>query len=207
MNKFSKKDLESIIKLASQIEQTKQKKKKTDVFLWEEVEEIARNCGISSESLQLALNNYIKATSGINDNFNSSLLSIEKVLPAEIDNHLCEIIISTLRDHYKSHGFFSQINDSYEWSTNFRKKDNVHVSIKKSKDCSILRIKTESSALKSKTGIISSLLGFILFAIGSSYLNLDSISTNFYGSCKSTWCNFRLFSFETNCKASTTKKN
>ncbi len=181
MNKFSKKDLESIIRLASEFDEIERKKHDEQSFLIKDITEIAQNCGISDESLKKALIYFTnqKTSFKASINTNKYFVSTERISSTQMNETSWEKILDFLRGKYKSHGFFTQLNDVYEWSSNFRKKDNIHVRFTNSDQYSIIKIKLEKSAFTLRLKSICSILGFILFAIISSYLDLDSISTNF----------------------------
>ena len=147
----------------------------------QDITEIAQHCGISDDSLKKALahHHHVKTKLNIPIDKNKGSTSIEKVFSKQIDDQTREKILKLLREKYKSYGFFTQFNGAYEWSSNFRKKDNIHLKITNSDECSIININIEKSAFTLRLKSICSILGFILFAIVSSYLDLDSISTNF----------------------------
>ena len=181
MNKFSRKDLESIIRLASEFDEIERKKYDEQSFLIKDVTDIAQNCGISDESLKKALIYFTNQKTSFKTSINTNkyFVSTERISSTQMNETSWEKILDFLRGKYKSHGFFTQLNEVYEWSSNFRKKDNIHVRFTNSDQYLIIKIKLEKSAFTLRLKSICSILGFILFAIISSYLDLDSISTNF----------------------------
>ena len=107
MNKFSRKDLESIIRLASEFDEIERKKHDEQSFLIQDVTDIAQHCGISDESLKKALIyfNNKKTSFETSVNTNKYFVLTERISTTQMNETSWKKILDFLRGKYKSHGF------------------------------------------------------------------------------------------------------
>ena len=176
MSNYSAKELQAIIKLATELDKQKNSKEFTETFSLSEIQEIANSSGISDQSLEEALK--IVQQKGLSPKVVEERVSVQEFISAKIDEDAWEILIQELRAQFKQPGSSSELKNKYEWSAVMRKNGYVHVSVTKNEAISEIQISADLSRLETRLKLSSTALGFAVFAVLSSLLNLD-VYTNF----------------------------
>ena len=176
MSNYSAKELQTIIKLASELDKQKNSKEFGESFSLSEIQEIAQSSGVSEQSLEEALK--IIQQEGVSAETIHRNVSVQEFISAKIDEDAWEMIIQELRTHFKQPGSSSELKNKFEWSAVMRKNGYVHVSVTKNEPISEIQISADQSRLETRLRLSSSALGFAIFAMISSLLNLD-VYTNF----------------------------
>lgn len=176
MSNYSAKELQSIIKLAAELDKQKSSRDFGESFSLSEIQEIAKSSGISEQSLEEALK--IIQQKGASPEAVQGRVSVQEFISAKIDEDAWEMIIQELRAHFKQPGSASELKNKYEWSAVMRKNGYVHVSVTKNEALSEIQISADLARLETRLKLSSTALGFAVFAMLSSLLNLD-VYTNF----------------------------
>lgn len=176
MSNYSTKELQSIIKLATELDKQQNSKEFGETFSLSEIQEIANSSGISEQSLEEALK--IIQQKGASPETVQGRVSVQEFISAKIDEDTWEMIIQELRAQFKQPGSSSELKNKYEWSAVMRKNGYVHVSVTKNEAISEIQISADLARLETRLKLSSSALGFAVFAMLSSLLNLD-VYTNF----------------------------
>lgn len=170
--KYSYKEVRAIISMASKIEHSQEGS--LNDFSMDDIKSIASSSGISKESVNEALS-YLNAEN--NQEFYS--LKDGVVLKTIIDMKISELdweeIVSLYRKEFNSHGTSGKLGQTFEWYLNTKRKD-IHISATRAKNTSLIQVYADYAKTINKLKVSGSVVGFIIVAIISSLLNLDSIS-------------------------------
>jgi phage gpG-like protein len=174
--KYSPEDLNALIKMASQIE-NHQKAHNDKAFSTAEVIEVAEAAGLSKELIEKALE-YFDEHEDSNQWIpeKKEMVQVSRLLSTNKAGLNLEAIANSCRKNFNIQGTATQFGSTFEWSAKPSKTKQVHISVRQSDNVSKVDLYVDYTALGNRSRIVGSILGFIVLAILSSVLNLDSIS-------------------------------
>jgi hypothetical protein len=175
-NKYSPEDLNALIKMASGMDNY-QKAHKDKSFSTAEVIEVAEAAWLSKELIEKALEYFDKHednNSWIPDK--KEVIQVSRLVNTKKQNLNIEALANSCRKKFNIQGTASQFGSTFEWSAKPSKTKQVHISVRQSDNVSKIDLYFDYAVLGNRIKIAGSILGFIVLAIISSALNLDSIS-------------------------------
>ena len=176
MSNYSPNEFQAIIKLATELDKQENSNELVNSFSLKEIHEIAVSSGISEQSLEKALK--IIQQRGSSPEIIPNKIAVRDFISTEIDEEAWELIVRKLQAHFKQPGSASELKTKYEWSAVLRRNGYVHVSVSKNESISEIQILADHSSIETRLKLSASAFGFAVFAMMSSYLNLD-VYTNF----------------------------
>lgn len=186
---FSLKEVQSIVNIASTLEKSRNDNDLGDSFSIDEIYEIAKSSGISKDNIHEALSYLENREPNNTYPVDSDGIIIETLLKTKITSEQWDLIVAECRKALNNFGKLNKLGNTYEWSSEIKRKGFFQISVTPGKNSSKIQFYADYSKFSKRLKTIGAIFGFVLFAIFSSLLNLDSISNwvpaiiNFSGAC------------------------
>jgi len=209
--KYSPKDVNVLIRMASQIHSQNEAISDKE-FSKTDIVEIAEAADIPSSAIIQALDYFDTHEKKQWTPDNEDIVHLSRFFKNQDSEIDLEVIANDFRRHFNIQGTATQFGSTFEWSGSPSKTQMVHVSISQSKQVTKVELFVDYSKLGNRIKIAGSVLGFILLAILSSTMNLDSISNwvpafiNFSGAGLGYIFSSKLFGMYINRRKSNAKR-